>query len=65
MNGWTLAKYALTLVGIALVLAADRLGNRWLGYAGLAIVVLALLLRFVQRRAAGRGDAPPPAPPGG
>ena len=59
MNGWMLAKYALTLVGIGLVLAADRFGRTWLGYAGLAIIVLAFLLRFLQRRA--RQKQPPPA----
>jgi len=63
VNGWMLAKYALTLVGIGLVLAADHFGRRWLGYAGLAIIVLAFLLRFLQRRAGGRGDAAPPVPP--
>ena len=62
MNGWLLAKYALTLAGLALVLAADRLGRPWLGYAGLALIVLAFLLRFLQRRAAGRAGAPPAAP---
>ena len=61
-NGWMLAKYALALVGIGLVLAADRLGRTWLGYAGLAIIVVAFLLRFLQRRAARRGEAPPEAP---
>ena len=59
MNGWMLAKYALTLVGIGLVLAADRFGRTWLGYAGLAIIVLAFLLRFLQRRA--RRQQQPPA----
>ena len=62
MNGWILAKYALTLVGIGLVLAADRFGRTWLGYAGLAIIVLAFLLRFLQRRAA-RRTTPPTGPP--
>ena len=51
MNGWTLAKYVLALAGIALVLAADRLGRRWIGYLGLGLIVIAFLLRFVQRRA--------------
>jgi hypothetical protein len=63
MNGWTMAKYALALVGIALVLVADRVGTRWLGYAGLAVIVLAFLLRFLQRRAAAGTGAPPAAPP--
>ncbi len=59
MSGWTLAKYALTLAGLALVIAADRFGVRWLGYPGLALVVLAFLLRYPQRRAApGRGTPP-------
>lgn len=57
MNGWVLAKYALTLVGIGLVLAADRFGRTWLGYVGLAVIVLAFLLRFLQRRA--RQHQPP------
>jgi hypothetical protein len=64
VNGWTVAKYALVLVGIGLVLAADNFGRRWLGYVGLAIIVLAFLLRFLQRRAAGRAGDPqvPPEP---
>ena len=41
VNGWLLAKYALTLVGLGLVLAADRFGRTWLGYVGLALIVLA------------------------
>lgn len=62
MNGWMLAKYALTLVGVGLVLAAENFGRRWLGYAGLAIIVLAFVLRFLQRRAAGKAAAPPVPP---
>ncbi len=54
MTAWTLAKYALALAGIALVLAGDRLGRPWMGYPGLALIVVAFLLRFVQRRAAKR-----------
>lgn len=50
MNGWVLAKYALALAGIALVLFADRTGRTWLGYVGIGFVVVAFLLRFVQRR---------------
>ena len=61
MNGWVLAKYALALVGIGMVLAADSFGRRWLGYAGLAVMVLAFLLRFLQRRAGAK--APPPPEP--
>lgn len=60
MSGWTIAKYALVLAGIALVLAADRLGVRWLGYPGVGLLVVAFLLRFPQRRALGKGE--PPAP---
>ena len=59
MNGWTVAKYALTLTGIALVLAADRFGVRWLAYPGLGLIVVGFLLRFPQRRA--RQKPPPPA----
>ena len=50
MNGWLLAKYALALAGIALVVLADDAGRRWLGYVGLGLIVAAFLLRFVQRR---------------
>lgn len=60
MSGWTIAKYAVAMAGIALVLAADRFGVRWLGYAGIGLIVVAFLLRFPQRRAMGKGQ--PPAP---
>ena len=50
MTGWALAKYALALAGIALVLAGDRFAMRWLGYPGLALIVVAFVLRFVQRK---------------
>lgn len=52
MNGWLLAKYALALGGLALVLLADPLGRHWLGYVGLGLIVTAFALRFVQRRLA-------------
>ena len=52
MNGWLLAKYALALSGLALVLLADGAGRHWLGYIGLGLVAVAFLLRFVQRRRA-------------
>jgi len=57
MNGWTVAKYALVLAGLALVFGADRLGARWAGYPGLGLIVAAFLLRYPQRRAL-RKDAP-------
>ena len=50
MSGWTLAKWALVLVGVALLLAADNFGRHWLGYVGLVPIVVAFLLRFVQKR---------------
>ena len=50
MTGWTLAKVALALAGIALLLLGDNLGRPWIGYVGIAMVLLAFLLRFVQRR---------------
>jgi len=59
MTGWTLAKYTLALTGLALVLGADRFGMHWLGYVGLALIVAAFLLRFLQRRAAQEGQARP------
>jgi len=51
VTGWTVAKYALGLAGIAVVLVSDRAGIRWLGYAGLGLLVVAFLLRFPQRKA--------------
>ncbi len=62
MSGWTLAKYALALVGLALVIGADRFNVRWVGYPGLALIALAFLLRYPQRRMA-RKAAPPPEGP--
>jgi len=59
VNGWTIAKYALMLAGLALVLGSDRYGVRWVAYPGLALIVAAFLLRYHQRRAA-RRSAPPP-----
>lgn len=59
MSGWTLAKYALALAGVALVIAADRIGVRWVGYSGLGLIALAFLLRYPQRRAARGKDTPP------
>jgi hypothetical protein len=57
MSGWTLAKYALALTGLVLVLVADRIGQRWMGYGGLGLMVAAFLLRFAQRRTRGSGRA--------
>jgi len=51
LSGWSIAKYALALAGIALVLAGERAGASWLGYLGLALLALAFMLRFPQRRA--------------
>ena len=59
MNGWTLAKYALALTGLALVLGADRIGRHWLGYVGLTLIIAAFLLRFLQRRSARENPAQP------
>lgn len=61
MSGWTVAKYLLAILGLALVLGADRLGMRWLGYAGLGLIIGAFLLRYPQRRAM-RKNASPGAP---
>ena len=58
MNGWTIAKYVLALAGIALVAAADRYGVRWIAYPGLGLIAVGFLLRFPQRRARRRGEAP-------
>ena len=56
MTGWTIAKYLLAIAGISLLLLGDARGERWIGYAGLALIITAFLLRFVQRRLTG---APP------
>ena len=50
MKPWTLAKYLLAFSGLGIVLLADRLGMPRLGYGGLALIVAAFLLRFLQRR---------------
>ena len=62
MNGWTVAKYALAVAGLVLVVGADRVGLPWLGYLGLGLIVVAFLLRYPQRRALRR--ATPPSEPG-
>jgi hypothetical protein len=60
MNGWTLAKYAFLFAGLALVLGAESLGRPWVGYVGLALLVVAFALRFVQRRFDQRRDGSVP-----
>lgn len=50
VSGWTLAKYALALAGLVLVLLADQTGRKWLGWPGLGLLAVAFLLRFLQRR---------------
>lgn len=65
MNAWTMAKYAVALVGLALVLGADRIGPHWIGYPGLGLIVAAFLLRYPQRRALRHPAAPPESPPPG
>jgi hydrogenase/urease accessory protein HupE len=57
VNGWTIAKYLLALAGIALVVAADRHGVRWIAYPGLGLIAVGFLLRFPERRARRRGEA--------
>lgn len=46
---WTVAKYALTVAGIALVVSAPNFGRPWLGYIGLGLIGVAFLLRFKHR----------------
>ena len=46
MNALTLAKYALALSGVAIVLAADRWGKPQLGWLGLGLILAAFFLRF-------------------
>jgi hypothetical protein len=50
MSGWTIAKLALALLGLALLVLGDRLGLPWLGYVGLVPLLTAFLLRFAQRK---------------
>lgn len=60
VSGWTIAKYLLAFAGLGIVLLGDRRGMPGLGYAGLALIVAAFLLRFVQRRRQQKsGQAPP------
>ena len=54
MSGWSYAKYALAMGGLALVLLGENIGRRWLGYPGIALIVVAFLLRFPQRSIARR-----------
>ena len=46
MNALTLAKYALALSGVAIVLAADRWGKPQLGWLGFGLILAAFFLRF-------------------
>lgn len=60
VSGWTLAKYLLAFAGLAIVLLGDHRGIPGLGYLGLALIVAAFLVRFVQRiKATARKDSPP------
>ena len=49
MSGWSLAKVVLVLSGVALLLFADQRGISVLGWVGLALLLVAFLLRFWQR----------------
>jgi len=49
VSGLTLAKYALALGGVAIVLAADRLGRPEYGWLGLGLILSAFFLRFWRR----------------
>lgn len=49
MSHWTYLKYVFALVGVALVVSADRLGMHWLGYVGLGFLLVAFLLRLKYR----------------
>ncbi len=62
MSGLTLAKYVLALGGVAIVLAADRLGLPWLGWVGLCLVLSAFFLRFWRRGNAAPRDGSAPGP---
>jgi hypothetical protein len=62
VSALTLAKYALALSGVAIVLAADRLGNQWLGWLGLGLILAAFFLRFWRRGKAEPRNGSRPAP---
>ena len=62
MNGLTLAKYVLALGGVAIVLAADRLGRPQLGWVGLGLVLAAFFLRFWRRGNASPRNGSEPGP---
>ena len=49
-TGWTMAKYALAVLGLAIVVGADQLGRPVFGYVGLLLIGTAFLLRFLPRR---------------
>jgi len=60
MSGLTLAKYALALSGVAIVLAADRWGRPQLGWLGLGLILAAFFLRFWRHgKAEPRNDSAP------
>jgi predicted MFS family arabinose efflux permease len=62
MNGWSLAKYLLTLGGVLAVVLADRFGVPILGWGGLGLVLAAFFLRFWQRaKAQPRNGSSPPS----
>jgi len=56
VSALSLWKMALVVIGVFLVVLADTRGQRWLGYAGLGLIVIAFFLRFV-RRPGGPEDA--------
>ncbi len=62
MNTLTLAKYALALSGIAIVLAADRWGRPQFGWIGLGLVLAAFFLRFWRRGSGDSRSGPAPKP---
>ena len=49
ISGWTIAKYALAIAGLAMVVSSPTLGRRWLGFVGLALIIIAFVLRFKHR----------------
>ena len=60
MNALTLAKYALALSGVAIVLAGDRWGKPLLGWLGLGLILAAFFLRFWRRASARQSSEPKP-----
>ncbi|HVO35911.1 MAG TPA: hypothetical protein VMT21_10120 [Gemmatimonadales bacterium] len=62
MSSLSLAKYALALSGVAVVLGADRWGKPQFGWLGLGLILAAFFLRFWRRGKAEHRNGSAPGP---